>query len=149
MATKSEYVILRMLPGDAKMIVAKTGLENVKDAKIEAQDLAMTNPEVVFVPAVLYDVAYAKEIRNTQITEAPDNVMRLLGFANLDGSAKVMPADDPGNNDSGDDNSRESGSKNDTEESGSGTEGTEPDAVPDAVPDAAPATVDQSSGELF
>lgn len=143
MPTKSEYVILRMIPEKPGMIVAKNGLENVKEAKALAQDLAMENPEVVFVPAVLYDVAYAKEIRNTQITEPPEQVMNLLGFVEAPGGAAESgdgsgnPDDDPGSEDESDEKPEAS----DTESGGG-------DAEPAA--DAAPAAnAAQSSGELF
>ena len=131
MASKSEYVVLRMLPGDPGLAVAKSGMENLKDAKAIASDLAMKNSEVVFIPAVLYEVAYAKKIVSYQITEPPEDVMRLLGFVNSERKST------PTGTDTEETGTEEGGT--DTEETGGEIEEVKTDNAP-ASKDAAPST---------
>jgi len=131
MASKSEYVVLRMLPGDPGLAVAKSGMENLKDAKSVASDLAMKNSEVVFIPAVLYEVAYAKKIVSYQITEPPEDVMRLLGFVNSERKGTPAGTEEGGTEEGG----------TDTEETGGEIEEVKPDNAPaPASKDAAPST---------
>ena len=97
---KSEFAVLRMLPNSPEMGVAQTGLENIKDAKAAAIDLAMKNREIVFIPAVLYEPIVAKTITSYQITEPPQSVKALLGFAKppeADEAPAVAPTDNKPN----------------------------------------------------
>ena len=102
-AAKSKYVVLRMLPNDPGLVVAESGLDTIKDAKARAAELACSNSEVVFVPAVLYDALYSKVITTHQMTDPPENVKRLLGFE------EPPDGNDPGSEDGGDDGGGDDG----------------------------------------
>ena len=105
---KSIYAVLRMLPGESTFAPAKTGLDNIKDAKAAASELAMENDQIIFIPAVLYEPFYAKKIVSVshQVTVPPVNSMRLIGFiepeegcANAD---STVPEGTDGDGDGGD-----------------------------------------------
>lgn len=161
MAAKSEYAILRILPGESGMIVAETGLENVRDSKSRAQELATKNPGIAFVPAVLYEPSFAKEIHDTQITDAPENVLQLLGLIDNEPSGSPEPekpdGDDKGDGDDKKDDKEDADKPEDTADAGGDSEENS-DEGSDESSDGesgesseaeATASANQSAGELF
>jgi len=171
---KSIYAVLRMLPGESTFAPAKTGLDNIKDAKAAASELAMENDQIIFIPAVLYEPFYAKKIVSVshQVTVPPVNSMRLIGFiepeegcANADSTAPEGTDGDGGDGD-GDTNADGDGDGNtnaDGDDStpvvsaDEGSEKVDPDPVEPEKTEEKPAeasaeeqsNASQTSGALF